>query len=235
MTGFAHRAPLSMLISNLAPLATALAMTLAAGGCQTHRLGEVPFAFADKHEAGIAVIGQETYHLSALTKTHTDGPVLFTLKSNERRVYDGKAVYPDFRAYVNPNTPRGSPVDIHVDFTQPLVQLFSGWTYLVGTSPMGKTTRVRAVGVGTQIILEIDDSVTPPVHRVYFVGEKSSKVEVYAPPDDATPKLTMTVVGTYVEVYDSGPPKDMGAYASNPDRAKFVAMVLGETTSKGVH
>ncbi len=203
-----------------------LSLSLAAMGCHCDRLGRVPPGFQDQQEAGIAVIGKD-YTFSADTTVTTGQPVLFTLKSNENLKSGGKSHYPDFRAYVKPAT-GAAPSDIHVNFSVPMIDIITGWAYLVGTSPMGKTTRVRAVGEGTRLILEVDESVTPAVHRVYLVGDISSKVQIYVPESSATSVYTLNKLGTYVEVYADNVWKYKGAYADVPERAAFVEAVLKE-------
>jgi len=236
---FARRAPARRFVSGrsapalLVAAAGALAL-LTLGGCQCTRLGRIPPQWRHQHEAGFAVVGGEPFQLTAETRTTSDKPVLFTLKSNEPRRYGEKTVYPDFRAYVSPPSPLRAPLEIHVNFSMPMVDVLSGWAYLVGTSPMGKTTRVRAVGTGTKIIIEVDESASPAVHRVYFVGDASSKVEIHVPPDAEPATLTLEKPGTYMEAYEDGMYADKGAYADNPERAKFVARVIGEIRERGV-
>lgn len=210
----------------------ALAGALTCGGCQSSRLGQVPAAFRNQHEAGLAVIG-DAYHLTANVTVSAGRPLLFTLKSNEPQAYHGKTLYPDFRAYVKPPV-SVTPTDVHVNFSVPGVVLAGGWAYLVGSSPMGQTTRVRAVGEGTKIIIEVDDAMSPSVHRVYFVGDLGSSVGIFVPPTGGSPVTTMTSPGTYVEVYADGTWKDRGAYAADRARAAFVRMVTGEVVGAGV-
>lgn len=195
-------------------------------GCHCDRLGRVPPGFEDQREAGIAVIGKD-YTFSANTTVTTGQPVLFTLKSNEVLKVGGKSHYPDFRAYVKPAT-GVAPSDIHVNFSVPMIDIITGWAYLIGTSPMGKTTRVRAVGEGTRLIIEVDDSVSPAVHRVYLVGDTGSRVQIYVPESSTTSVYTLKELGTYIEVYADNTWKYKGAYAAVPERAAFVAAVLKE-------
>lgn len=195
-------------------------------GCQCGRLGRVPSVFRDAHESGIAVIGEE-YSFSANTTVSTSRPVLFTLKSNETITYDGKPIRPDFRAYVKPAT-GVAPSDIHVNFSVPMIDIITGWAYLVGTSPMGKTTRVRAVGEGTRLIIEVDETMSPAVHRVYFVGDMGSRVQVFVPESSATSVHLLKEPGTYLEVYADNVWKYKGSYAAVPERAAFVDAVLKE-------
>jgi hypothetical protein len=230
MTAFMHRIRLFVLA-----LALAFAPVLI-GGCACHRLGRVPSRFRTAQESGVAVIGHD-YRFSAQTTINTDEPVLFTFASNEN-VAAGHMTpkYPRFVAYVNPEVAQLAPVDIKANFTQPFIEIFTGWAYLVGVSPMGGTTRVRAVGEGTRMIIEIDESVTPVVHRVYFVGDKGCLVRVHVPPEVEPPVYTMNAVGTYLEVYEAGatPPWSFkGPYSANAARAAFVASVLGETRDIG--
>ena len=210
-------------------------MTIGGAGCG-QRLGRVPSQFQNDHESGIAVIGNN-YTFSASTTVHTDKPVLFTLKSNEPYTYNNRTVYPDFRAYVNPMKPPGAPGDVKVTFTDPIMSVSGGWTYFAGISPMGETTRVRGVGEGTRMIIEVDESVVPSIHRVYFVGDKGCQIKIYVPPPPpaANPVFTMTKIGTYIEVYDNLTWVDKGPYAADKTRAAFVAHVLSDTQYKGVN
>jgi hypothetical protein len=203
-----------------------IAGSLLTMGCQCHRLGLVPPGFRNDVESGIAVIGKE-YTFSANTTVQSGQPVLFTLKSNENITYNGKTIHPDFRAYVKP--PMGvAASDIHVNFTVPMIDIITGWAYLVGTSPMGKTTRVRAVGEGTRMIIEVDDTVEPAVHRVYLVGDAGSKVYIHVPESNATAVYTMKEIGSYIEVYENNAWAPKGLYSADPARAAFVAAVLKE-------
>jgi hypothetical protein len=99
---------------------------------------------------------------------------------------------------------------------------------------MGQTTRIRAVGQGTRIIIEADDAMSPAVHRVYFVGDLGSSVGIFVPPTSGSPVTTMINPGTYVEAYADGTWKDKGAYSADRARAAFVKMVTGEVSGAGV-
>lgn len=204
------------------------ALVLAAAGCQSGRLGRVPKGFKDDRESGIAVIGASyTFDSTSLIKANT--ALHFTLKSNTPFMYNGVPYYSDFRAYVKPK------VDVEVVFSSPGdVVVTSGWSYLVGTAPMGRTKRVRAVGAGTKMIIEVDDTETPAVHRVYLVGEATSVALIFVPPDNQS--YVLLYPGNYGEIRDAddAPWEDKGLYSENKDRAAFVRMVLGEARSNGV-
>ena len=202
---------------------------LTASGCQESRLGHVPASFRDYHEAGMAVIGS-TYEFDATTTVKSTRPVLITLKSNQARRYEGRDIYPDFRVYANPSDRTEHGGRIEVKFSVPAVDIISGWALLVGTSPMGKTTRVRAVGEGTVMIIEVDDSTVPAIHRVYLVGEDHSVAHIYVPPEpEGLPPISPDLTpGTYGEIQDldGAEWRFMGRYKDVQARLSFVQRVL---------
>jgi len=204
-----------------------------APGCQSSRLGHVPASFRDYHEAGVAVIGP-TYEFDATTTVKCTRPVLLTLKSNQAREYEGREIYPDFLAFAEPSERGPQAGEIEVKFSEPIVQVHSGWALLIGTSPMGGTRRVRAVGEGTVMIIEVDISTSPAMHRVYLVGDDHSVAHIYPTSGATAADLTP---GTYGEIQDmdSAMWTPMGKYDANPQRKEFVRMALeagGEIVGK---
>jgi hypothetical protein len=200
-------------------------------GCASKRLGRVPRGFQGDREAGVAVIGND-FSLSSNTTIATTQPVHFTIKSNKEPA--GYAVYPDFRGYVHPQVAPGLVPTVGVDFSEPVINLSSGWVYLVGLYPAGRTGRIRAIGRGTEIVIEIDNSGGTEVHRVYFVSGKAT-VDVYVPWDAAGPAYTMTTPGTYLESAEPNAFEFKGPYGAVAERAAFIANVRAEIVSEGVH
>lgn len=225
-----------MLLRRSLAAALALACAAAAGcqcGSQYGSLGKVPRGFRNDRESGVAVIGED-YKFSSHTTVSAASAVLLSIASNEAHEYDGRKRYPDFRAYFKPPSD-ASPADVHVEFSVPFVDLVSGWMFLVGTSPMGHTTRLQAVGEGTRFILEVDDAASPSVHRVYFVGDKGSRVSVFVPPNAAEASYVMKEAGTYLEAYADGTWAFKGPYSRDDARAAFVKSVLAEIAHAHVH
>jgi hypothetical protein len=212
-------------------LALAVGLTLALAGCaSSSRLGRVPRGFQGDREAGVAVIG-DVYTLSSNTTVATTQPVHFTVKSNKEPA--GKKVYPDYRAYLHPVGVHGMMSNIGVTFSEPVITVPDGWAYLVGRYPAGRTGRIRAIGQGTQLIIEIDSSGGSSVHRVYFVSG-SKNVDIFVPPNAEAPVYSMETPGTYVESAADNAWEFKGPYSENAARAAFVRNVLDEVRSKGV-
>ena len=226
-TSVDHRSSFGRTVASGLRLLLCAIVLISATGCQSKRLGRIPAPYRNYHEAGMAVIGP-TYEFDATTKVTSTRPVLMTLKSNHAKPYRGKDVYPDFLAYANP-ADQGGAGEIEVGFSEPVVEVRSGYALLIGTSPMGKTTRIRAVGEGTTMIIEIDASGAVPMHRVYLVADDHSIARIFEEPTGARryPDLT---VGTYGEIQDVAGAvwTFKGEYENDPDRAKFVEKVRAE-------
>lgn len=203
-------------------------MLMLVGGCAP-RLGRVPSGFKNDREAGLAVIGSN-YTLSSSTTVTTDAPVHFTIKSNQLPA--GSAVYPDYRGYVRPQP--GAASTVTVTFSDPILEIGNGWQYVIGKYPSARTPRVRAIGRGTEFILEIDTTGGTEVHRVYFIAGPGSTVDVYVPEAAATPVYSMDVPGTYLEVLANNAWAFKGPYAADPTRAAFVKKAVSEINAAGV-
>lgn len=129
--------------------------------------------------------------------------------------------YPDFLVHYQA-TQAHDPVT--VDFASPpMVDFVSGWMYFNGKAPIGKTRRVRAIGSGTEMIIEIG----PDADYVYLVNEADSHVFVYALLSDTPDEICQTLdFGMYTRVDDKGVCSEPQTYFDNGDRQRFVREAL---------
>lgn len=113
-------------------------------------------------------------------------------------------VHPAFRVHFHPDQP---PQDLKVSFNSPAEVTFdsaapaSGWMYFSGEAPIGRTRRVKAVGSGTEFLIEITDT----CDNIYMLGGVGDTVAVYsllgATPDKPCQKLEF---GQSMSVYENG-------------------------------
>ncbi len=215
-------------LASALPMMVVMVSTLI--GCGSGRLGRVPPGFQGERDAGVAVIGAD-FALSSNTTVSTTQPVHFTIKSNKEP--RGHEVYPDYRAYLHPQAAPGVRSMIGVTFTEPVVIVPDGWAYLVGRYPAGRTGRIRAIGWGTEMVIEIDNSGGAEVHRVYFISGEA-RIDIYVPWDRIDPVYTMETPGAYVESAAANAWEFKGPYSAVAERAAFIKNVLGEIHSEGV-
>jgi hypothetical protein len=206
-------------------------------GC-AGKLDRTPRGFRHQPQAGLIVIGADL-SLSAEATVETDDPIHFAVKSNESAGRDerGRERYADFRGYVQPQgSPKGN-AGHRVTFSNPIIEIGSGWGYFIGLYPAARTGRVGAVGVGTEIVLEIDidtnaDGAETEVHRVYCISA-SKGVHVFVP-WDAGEAVHVLDPGEYLESVAVNQASEPANYGDNPERKAFIKKVLSKVHKAGV-
>lgn len=130
--------------------------------------------------------------------------------------------------------------DWRIHFSSPEFELLSGWAYFIGRCPVAVTKRVRAVGTGTRMVVEIDSD-TDNMHRVYLLYHEEAPTATVGVYLSGTLATTLTTPRTFCEVDAYGKlagPFDLDALDSTGaplyrDQRNFIADVEASTGDTG--
>lgn len=84
----------------------------------------------------------------------------------------------DFQALLGPQFAPGKTTQAKLAHHDPGIIVGDGWAFIWGRYPMGGTTMVAAGSDGTTLVVWVDDSVTPNIHRVFLLGPLGRHVTV---------------------------------------------------------
>ena len=157
------------------------------------------------------------------TITAVDGPVRIRVTGEDR---NAEGVLPDFDVVFNPAS---FPQEVRADFMGGPTILYSpgptlvAWFHFNGAAPVGRTRRVRAVGSGTEFII----NVTASYDYVYMIGDQDDYVDVYALLSSTPHVICQTLTaGQYISVDDNGVCSAPANYIDDPVHAEFVSDAL---------
>jgi len=129
------------------------------------------------------------------------------------------------KALLGPAIPGKQEARAKFKTTTTMVWLGSGWIYLYDSSLWVETAWTSTHATGTAVVVEIDPTVDPPVHRVYFLEGTSITVQGKDAAGNLGDPVPGVDVGEYVEIKEGGTLVQVARIADNPERASFIENV----------